>query len=293
MSDTALTDRLRVLTAPVAGRLRELVERRRVPPGLARPMLYALEGGKRLRPALCLAACELCGREASRALDAACAVEMVHVYSLVHDDLPAMDDDELRRGRPSTHAAFGEAAAILAGDALLTLAFEVLAEGPFPEAVRVALVRELAAAAGPEGMVAGQVLDLEGEGRREVSPEEVLAIHARKTMRLIRAAVRMGVLAAGGPEDALARLTAWAEKAGLAFQVADDVLDETATPEELGKSVGKDRRALKATAVRAWGLEEARRRARRLAEEAEEALAGLAGADFFRRVGRYFVERAG
>lgn len=293
MSSQGLTDRLKELARPVDSRLEELVRcREGIPKRLGDAMLYSLMGGgKRLRPALCLAASELCGKGPEVSLDPACAVEMVHTYSLIHDDLPAMDDDEMRRGRPSCHKAFDEAAAILAGDALLTLAFEVLAGTVLPERSRCALVYELSSAAGGEGMTAGQVLDLEGEKDASPTPDSLLAIHNRKTMRLIRASVRMGVIAADGDADVLDALTTWAEKAGLAFQVADDILDEISTPEQLGKSVGKDRDAGKATAVKVWGLDGAREQAERLAAEAERAVEGFQNAAFFRQIARFFVER--
>ena len=244
-----------------------------VPARLRSAMEHSLmAGGKRLRPALCLAAAELVGGSREKALPAAMALEMIHTYSLIHDDLPAMDDDDLRRGRPTCHVAYGEATAILAGDALLTDAFGVLASAAAePARVRLA-VAELAAAAGAEGMVGGQQLDLEGEGR-EPAAAAAEAIHERKTAALIRAAVLLGGILGGGNEVELSALGRYGLALGLAFQVADDVLDATSTAAELGKSPGKDRAQGKLTYVAAVGVEQARQRARELADEAVAALA--------------------
>lgn len=249
------------------------------PPRLLEAMRYSLlGGGKRLRPLLALAAAELCGAPARQALPAACAVEMIHCYSLIHDDLPAMDDDDLRRGRPTSHKMFGEAMAILAGDALLTLAFQVLAAAAADPKVgpdRAArAVQELAVAAGPEGMAGGQVLDLAAEGRA-IDPAELAAIHGLKTGALFTASLRLGALLAGGGQRELDLLTAYGRHFGLAFQICDDVLDVTGDTAKLGKPVGSDARHDKATYVKFYGLEEARRRARAQAVAAAGALAPL------------------
>jgi len=260
------------------------------PPRLRDAIKYPLDaGGKRIRPVLCLAAAELAGG-GDEVMPAALALELVHTYSLVHDDLPAMDNDDLRRGRPTVHKVFGDAMAVLVGDALLTMAFEVIARSEIAPKRRVLVVEELARAAGPAGMVAGQVLDLEGE-KKNGNLDDVLAIHRNKTAKLITGAVRMGVIAAGGTRKLLNALTKWGENAGLAFQVADDVLDVTSTPEELGKSVGKDVSENKLTAVSVLGIEGARLCAEELAAKAKAAVAKIAGADVFVHMVDMFVRR--
>lgn len=270
--------------AAVAGRVEAELDRilppaSEPPATLHRAMRYAaMGGGKRLRPALCVAAAEcLADRAPDPVWRAAAAIECLHAYSLVHDDLPAMDDDTLRRGRPTVHVAFDEATAILAGDALLTLAFEALAPvsvpAPYPAG---ALSLELAIAAGSRGMVGGQAADLAGEGRTATA-ESVEWTHTRKTGALIRAACRIGAIAVGADEASLAALSRYGECAGLAFQIADDVLDATSTPERLGKSTGRDASKGKAGAVVVWGLEGARRRASALIDEACAAI-GIFGA---------------
>jgi farnesyl diphosphate synthase len=239
-----------------------------VPDKLHQAMGHALlEGGKRIRPALCLLACEAAGGSRADALPAALAVEMIHAYSLVHDDLPCMDDDALRRGRPSVHAAFGEATAVLAGDALQALAFETLAVQADATRARDQL-RVLAAASGRAGMVGGQVLDMEAEG---VQPdaEMVSAIHRAKTGALFSAAVLMGVRAAGGDGAAWA---VYADAIGRLFQATDDLLDATATTAEIGKTAGKDQVVGKATLVAALGLDGARAAAESAVQDATTAL---------------------
>lgn len=247
---------------------------------LAQAMRYAvLGGGKRLRPVLALAAAETIGGPPARrrAMPFACGLEMIHAYSLAHDDLPAMDDDALRRGRPSLHVRFGEALAILAGDALLTDAFALMAAARrygADEARRLAIVAEVALAAGARGMVAGQVADLESEGR-STTLAAVTAIHRRKTGALIRAAVRIGGISAGAAAPELRRLTLYGEAIGLAFQIADDILDETAAPALLGKRGGGDRARGKATFPALLGLDGARRAAQRAGVRARRAIAGF------------------
>jgi len=246
-----------------------------VPAALAEAMRYAsLNGGKRLRPALVLFSADAVADAPDRPADpmpAAVAVELVHCYSLVHDDLPAMDDDALRRGRPTCHVRYGEAMAILVGDALLTRAFEVLARGLPDAGISARLTGELAAAAGPAGIIAGQAADM---GLCEVpdGPEGLRSIHARKTGALIRAAVRMGAICAGAADEALAALTAFGEAAGLAFQVTDDLLDATASAETLGKTPGKDAEAGKRNYVATLGIERTRRLAGDLNAQAAAAL---------------------
>ncbi len=253
----------------------------------------SLAGGKRLRPLLVRQAAAIFSVPRERALPAGLAVEMVHCYSLVHDDLPAMDDDNMRRGRPTVHRAYDEATAILAGDALLTHAFAVLARPdchPDP-AVRVALVAELAAGAGAGGMVGGQMRDIEGESTR-FSEIEIATMQAMKTGALIRASVRMGALLGGADARALSALTAYAEAAGRAFQLADDILDVTASPEAMGKATGKDEEAGKQTLVSRHGLDEARLLLDRIVGEALSALRTFGPrADGLRATARYFASR--
>lgn len=247
------------------------------PEQLHRAMRYSIfAGGKRIRPALLLASGEALGGAASDLSQAACAIEMIHTYSLIHDDLPAMDDDDLRRGRPTCHKVFGEAVAILAGDALLTLAFQVLAEmtTATPEQ-RVQVIREIAAAAGSvDALIGGQVLDVESEGR-PVVPDTVDYIHRSKTGALITASVVSGAILAGGDASTLERLRRFGERIGLAFQIADDILDVTSTSEQLGKTPGKDRDARKATYPAAHGLAASRARANELVDQAIAAITDL------------------
>ena len=271
----------------------------RLPDGATRPavlhqaMRYpVLAGGKRLRPILCLAAAEAVGGDAASAMPAALALELLHTYTLVHDDLPCMDNDTLRRGRPTTHVVFGEANALLAGDALLTLAFEWAADvavpPPYPPGQ---LVRELALGAGSQGVVGGQIEDLAAEGAIP-DAKRLDYIHSHKTGALIRAAVRMGAIAGGAAPETLEALTRYGEAAGLAFQVADDLLNATSTVEQLGKPVGSDAERHKLTYVSVHGLECARRRARELAVEAVLAVKPLGTrAEPLSALARYAVER--
>ncbi len=211
------------------------------PPQLQASISYSLlAGGKRLRPVLVLLACEACGGDPELALPAACALEMVHTYSLIHDDLPAMDDDDLRRGRPTNHKVFGDAMAILAGDALLTLAFELVAKDVQPADVAVACCADLANAAGAVGMVAGQVADLEAEASGAASLEQLEAIHRRKTGRLLCSALTMGARIARADTDTLSRLREYGLHIGLAFQITDDLLDVRGNADKIGKGVNKD-----------------------------------------------------
>jgi geranylgeranyl diphosphate synthase type II len=250
------------------------------PAALLEAMRYSLLApGKRLRPLLVVLAAEACGGTDAGALPAACAVEMIHAYSLIHDDLPAMDDDDLRRGLPTCHVKFGEALAILAGDALLTLAFQVLAEG-YPPATAAACCRELARGAGACGMVGGQVDDLAWE-KRGGGLADLEALHARKTGALFRACLRLGAWAArgerpGGPDPALLEaLDGYGRCFGLAFQITDDLLDVEGSADQTGKGVGKDAARGKLTYPGLLGAAESRARAERLCREAQEQLAPL------------------
>jgi geranylgeranyl diphosphate synthase type II len=243
------------------------------PSQLQSAMAYSLlAGGKRLRPVLVLLACEACGGEPDTALPAACALEMVHTYSLIHDDLPAMDDDDLRRGRPTNHKVYGEALAILAGDALLTLAFELVARDVQPPQVAAACCADLANAAGAVGMVAGQVADLEAETSGVASLEILEGIHRRKTGRLLCSALTMGARIAQADGDTLTRLREYGLRIGLAFQITDDLLDVRGNAEKIGKGVNKDAALGKLTYPSMLGVEASEQRASALIDEACELL---------------------
>ncbi len=241
---------------------------------LRESMRYSLlAGGKRLRPILCLAACELAGGDTSKALPTAVALEMIHTMSLIHDDLPAMDNDDLRRGRPTNHKVYGDALAILAGDALLTRAFEMVAirtEG-VPAERLLKVVGEISLVAGAPGLVGGQVEDLDCEGK-EVDLNTLEFIHLHKTGALLTACVVCGALIGGAEEDLIVSLRTYARGIGLAFQIIDDILDVTASSEVLGKTAGKDLLADKMTYPKLLGLDESRKRANALIKEAKEAL---------------------
>ena len=244
------------------------------PEKLRESMRYSLlAGGKRLRPILCLAACELAGGEVEKALPTAVALEMIHTMSLIHDDLPSMDNDDLRRGRPTNHKVYGDAVAILAGDALLTRAFEMVSirtEG-IPSERLLKIIGELSLAAGAPGLVGGQVVDLDCEGK-EVDLETLEYIHLHKTGALLKACVTCGALIGGADENLLEALSIYARGIGLAFQIIDDILDVTASSEVLGKTAGKDLIADKTTYPKLLGLDESRRRADLLVAKAKSAL---------------------
>lgn len=242
-----------------------------LPPETERPeklhaaMRYSIfAGGKRLRPVLCLTACEACGGDPQRAIPAACALELLHTYTLIHDDLPAIDNDTLRRGRPTCHIAFDEPTAILAGDALLTMAFEILAEVPN---IGSSLALQLARLAGSRGVIGGQMEDIDAEGK---TPDRNLVeyIHRNKTAALIRASCVMGGLCAGADVNTLNHLAAYGESTGLAFQIIDDLLDETATVETLGKDIGSDKEKGKMTWPAVHGLTASYEKADQLTAEA-------------------------
>jgi len=268
-----------------------------LPVSLHKAMRYSVfAGGKRIRPILAIAACEAVRGDADRVMPAACAMEMIHTYSLIHDDLPAMDDDDFRRGRPTNHKVFGEATAILAGDRLLTEAFILLSNAGVHEGIPAATLREvihtMARCAGSLGMVGGQVVDMESEGR-DIDLPTLEYIHTHKTGALIYAALRIGALLGGGNETALEALSRYGEAAGLAFQVADDILDVVGKQENLGKDVGSDQARGKATYVALLGLEDARRRAAELRDLAVAALEPLgATAEPLRRIAHYIVDRS-
>jgi geranylgeranyl diphosphate synthase type II len=250
-----------------------------LPPATTRPktihqaMRYSIfAGGKRLRPVICLATAEVLRGKIEPALPLACAVECIHTYSLIHDDLPCMDDDDFRRGKPTSHKVYGEGIAVLAGDALLTIAFEIAARcQSWPRYPHAVVIREIAMAAGSRALVAGQVADLEGEGKK-ITPEELRYIHENKTAALIASSIRLGAMSANATPKQLERLTDFGQSLGLAFQVIDDILDVTQTTEKLGKSAGKDIAAQKATYPALLGLDKAKKEADRLTARARAAL---------------------
>ncbi|HTP66468.1 MAG TPA: farnesyl diphosphate synthase [Geobacteraceae bacterium] len=268
-----------------------------LPVSVHKAMRYSVfAGGKRVRPILLLAACEAVGGSIEPAMPAACAMEMIHTYSLIHDDLPAMDDDDFRRGNPTNHKVFGEAIAILAGDALLTEAFILMSNPEFVgkgDAERVLpVIREIAFCAGSCGMVGGQVVDMESEGKADMDLATVQYIHTHKTGALIKASVKAGALLGGADEAGIAAMTRYGEAVGLAFQIADDILDIEGTTEEIGKDAGSDEARGKATYPAVMGLAEAKKRAAELVEMALEALAGFdEKAEPLREIARYVVAR--
>jgi len=255
-----------------------------LPPASAKPatihraMRYSLfAGGKRIRPALCLAAAAACGGDEFDALPLACAVECIHTYSLIHDDLPAMDDDDYRRGKLTNHKVFGEGVAVLAGDGLLTQAFEIAAKCKgWPRYPHQSIILELAQAAGSLQLIAGQVADLEGEGNK-ISARQLRYIHERKTSALLCCSVRLGGMSANCTTGRLEALTEFGYNVGLAFQVIDDILDVTQTSEKLGKTAGKDTKAQKATYPAIVGLERSRKIAEQLTQRAFNSLKVFGG----------------
>ena len=281
---------------------RELVEQQLVkelaqePPldeTLAAAMKYSLmAGGKRLRPILLMAAADAVGAKGTDYLTAGCALEMIHTYSLIHDDLPAMDNDDYRRGKLTNHKIYGDGMAVLAGDALLTLAFEVLTRQQHTDAATLLrVVKEISTAAGMNGMVGGQAIDLESEGKH-IDMETLRRMHMGKTGALFRAALRSGAILAGADEKKLAALTDYAEKFGLAFQITDDILDVVGDEKLIGKPVGSDIRNEKSTYVTLTSLEEAQKLAKETVDGAVAALQDFGPeADFLRQLVRYMLER--
>nr|ALJ30146.1 geranylgeranyl pyrophosphate synthase [Taraxacum kok-saghyz] len=250
----------------------------KTPPTIHEAMRYSLlAGGKRVRPILCIAACELVGGDESTAMPAACAVEMIHTMSLIHDDLPCMDNDDFRRGKPTNHKVYGEDVAVLAGDSLLAFAFQHIASatvGASPARV-LAAVGELAKSIGTEGLVAGQVVDIASTGAKDVGLEQLEFIHIHKTAVLLEAAVVLGAIVGGGSDTQVEKLRKFARCIGLLFQVVDDILDVTKSSEELGKTAGKDLIADKMTYPKLMGLEKSREFAEELLAEAKQQLEGF------------------
>ena len=264
------------------------------PVTLHKAMRYSLfAGGKRLRPILCLAAAEACRGNVDTALPLACAVECIHTYSLVHDDLPSMDNDDFRRGRPTCHKVFGDGIAVLAGDALLTIAFEIVSNAKPALRYDISiLLREIAVAAGSRKLIAGQVADLEAEGKR-VKRDQLRFIHENKTAAMLKSSMRLGAMSANADARKLSAITQFGEQLGLAFQVIDDILDVTQTSEILGKSAGKDVAAKKATYPAVIGLEKSRGEARRLTRQAHDALSVFqeGDAEALHALANYLLER--
>jgi geranylgeranyl diphosphate synthase type II len=264
------------------------------PATIHRAMRYSLfAGGKRLRPILCLAAAETCGGKIDRALPLACAMECIHTYSLVHDDLPSMDNDDFRRGRPTCHKVFGNGIAVLAGDALLTVAFEIVSRAtPTSRYNMSSYLSEIAVAAGSRKLIAGQVADLEAEGRK-ATRAELRYIHENKTAAILTASVRLGAMSANADAKKLAAITKFGRALGLAFQVIDDILDVTQTTEKLGKSAGKDIAAQKATYPAVIGLDKSRAEAKRLTRHAHSALSPFESrrAEPLHALANYLLER--
>lgn len=268
-----------------------------LPESLHKSMRYSIfAGGKRVRPALMLAACEAVGGPIDAAVPAACAMEMIHTYSLIHDDLPAMDDDDFRRGRPTNHKVFGDAIAILAGDALLTEAFILMSNPEFVARVgaesAAAAIREIARCAGSRGMVGGQVVDMESEGKPDIDFAIVEYIHTHKTGALIKASVKAGAILGGADQAGVEALTRYGEAVGLAFQIADDILDIEGTTEQIGKDAGSDQARGKATYPAVIGIHQSKERARELVDLALESIKGFGPeADPLREIAKYIVSR--
>jgi geranylgeranyl diphosphate synthase, type II len=263
------------------------------PATIHKAMRYSLfAGGKRLRPILCLAAAEACGGKLDHALPLACAIECIHTYSLVHDDLPSMDNDDLRRGRPTCHKVFGEGIAVLAGDALLTIAFEIVSRARSTSRYDTSiLLREVAVAAGSQKLIAGQVADLEAEGKK-ANRAQLRYIHENKTAAILATTVRLGAMSANANAKKLNAITRFGRALGLAFQVIDDILDVTQTSEKLGKSAGKDVAAKKATYPAVIGLDASRAEAKRLTKHAHDALSVLGRkAETLHGLANYLLER--
>ncbi len=275
---------------------RDYFKEQRRPAVLQEAMLYSLfAGGKRVRPILAMAAYEACGGNSANILPYASSLELIHTYSLIHDDLPAMDDDDLRRGKPTSHKVYGEAVAILAGDALLTEAFCILSDPSYGSGIRekdlLNASREIAVAAGYQGMVAGQVQDILSENT-EADADTLQFIHRHKTAALICASAKVGGILAGGGADIMEALTAYGENIGHAFQVIDDILDVAGDTKELGKTVGSDEKINKMTYPRLYGLQRSREIAKKLVDDAVSSLSLFSsGADPLREIARYLLER--
>ncbi len=283
---------LKVCAATVDARLSTLIpDPDSRPEALHQAMRHScLAPGKRLRPALCMASAEAVGATGSSVLNAACALEMVHAFSLIHDDLPAIDNDDLRRGLPSCHKKYGEAIALLAGDALFALAYETLASSPHDSTAVVACLRILSRAAGSDGLVGGEVVDVESEGK-PIDASTVEFIHSRKTGALISASCQIGAILGGGSPEQIRSLSEYGTHVGLAFQIADDLLNELSTVEALGKSAGSDRARQKATYPALLGIEAAQRASKACVDKALQSIAHLPNAEKLEGLARFSIDR--
>lgn len=292
MDKTQWNERIKLIEGAL---VEELEENKALDPRLCESMKYSLTaGGKRLRPILVMAAADAVGAKGTDYIHIACALEMIHTYSLIHDDLPAMDNDDYRRGKLTNHKVYGDGTAILAGDALLTQAFEViLRQNNVPADVLVKVVREIAQGAGPNGMVGGQSIDLEAEGKQQVmNIDDLQKMHGAKTGALFRAAIRSGAIVAGATAEELAALTKYADCFGLAFQITDDILDVVGDEAVIGKPVGSDERNEKSTYVTLTSLDEAKKLASDTVSEAVQALEMFGEkATFLRELVEYLLDR--
>ncbi len=284
--------RLKSYVDLVDNRLREILPLETERPELLHLAMRhsCLAAGKRMRPVLVMAGAEAVGGTGLDVVDAACAVELIHCFSLIHDDLPALDDDDLRRGLPTCHKVFGEAVAILAGDALFALAFHTLGNGVWDAEKKISAILLLTQATGSEGLVGGETIDILSE-RQEVDFETLKVIHARKTGALIAASCEIGAILSGASGDQAKQLYAYGQAIGLAFQIADDLLNETSTPEALGKAAGSDRARGKATYPSLFGIEVTRQMAKDAAEHGIACLDGVPNKDFLVSIANYSIER--
>lgn len=259
---------------------------------VAEAMWYSLSaGGKRIRPVLVMEFCRVCGGDTKNAEAAACAIEMIHTFSLIHDDLPCMDNDDYRRGKPSCHKAYGEATALLAGDALENLAFGIIADAVIPDSVKVRLVQTLAKAVGVNGMIGGQVIDTEYEGKN-IPEEMLLRMYSMKTSALLKAACLMGCICAKADEEKMTAAIKYAENLGLAFQIIDDILDITGNEQQLGKPIGSDAANGKITYASLNGLEKSNSYAAKLTENALDSLSAFENTEFLKELTLYLLKRS-
>lgn len=259
---------------------------------IADAMDYSLEaGGKRIRPVLVLAFCHMCGGDYKKAAAPAAAIEMIHTFSLIHDDLPCMDDDDFRRGKPSCHKKFGEACAVLAGDALAIRPFQIIAESDLKDKVKVKLIKEIACSSGVEGMIGGQIIDMENEQRSKISEENLRIMYALKTGMLIKTSCVMGCIVADATDEQIKNAQEYANCLGLAFQIIDDILDVTGDEEILGKPIGSDAEENKTTFVTLYGIDRAKEEAAKLTEKAMEILNKFDNNEFLKELTKYLLNR--
>ena len=259
---------------------------------VADAMDYSLEaGGKRIRPVLVLAFCHMCGGDYRKAAAPAAAIEMIHTFSLIHDDLPCMDNDDFRRGKPSCHKKFGEACAVLAGDALAIRPFQVMAESELNDSMKIKLIAELACSSGAEGMIGGQIIDMENEQRSTVNGENLRMMYALKTGRLIKTSCVMGCIAAEASDEQVKNAEEYAHCLGLAFQIIDDILDVTGDEAALGKPIGSDAEENKTTFVTLYGIENAREEAVKLTDKAMKILGRFDNNEFLIELTKYLLDR--